>query len=241
MKNKKETANNNIETVVLNCFLRTLKNNGSYMLYRRCVKNTGIMKSIVKNTRLSSDNPFSSATSSDDVVKTLQRITNDMAKSNGKKGGVKDLDRYEHVTMTINHLLHFFMESNGISMQRLCELGEEIYSVSCNKLFGDTMEDLEKQSEQEMASLQNNDQLRAKLFQSFISDLQKGAISSSVNFDDYVKSKVGEMPQGLEMPNMGDQVGMMLGRGPEDGMRMGDRPAWLDDIDDFDDYDDDRR
>ena len=79
------------------------------------------------------------------------------------------------------------------------------------------------------------------MFQSFISDLQKGVISSSVNFDDYVKSKVGEMPQGLEMPNMGDQVGMMLGRGPEDGMRMGDRPAWLDDFDDFDDYDDDRR
>ena len=41
------------------------------------------------------------------------------------------------------------------------------------------------------------------------------------------------------MPNMGDQVGHMLGRGPEDGMgmRMGDRPAWLDDVEDFDDDD----
>ena len=242
MKNKNKKVDNNIETVVLKCFLRVLKNNDSYMFYRRCVNNTGIMKSLVKNQKRSSDNPFSSASSSEQVINTLKRITNDMAKSNGKKGGANDLDKYEVVTMAINHLLHFFMESNGVSMQRLCELGEEIYSMSCYKLFGDTMEDLEKQSEDELSSMTNLDQIKAKLFQDFIVDLQQGKIPSSMNFDDYVKTKIdSEKAKAISqsMPNMGDQVGHMLGRGPEDGMgmRMGDRPAWLDDVEDFDDDD----
>lgn len=242
MKNKNKKVDNNIETVVLKCFLRVLKNNDSYMFYRRCVNNTGIMKSLVKNQKRSSDNPFSSASSSEQVISTLKRITNDMAKSNGKKGGANDLDKYEVVTMAINHLLHFFMETNGVSMQRLCEFGEEIYSMSCYKLFGDTMEDLEKQSEDELSSMTNLDQLRAKLFQDFIVDLQNGKIPSSMNFDDYVKSKLDSKKAkaiSQSMPNMGDQVGHMLGRGPEDGMgmRMDGRPAWLDNAED--DYQED--
>ena len=238
----------NIETVVLKCFIRVLKDNGSYMLYRRCVNNTGIMKSIVKQTsRISADNPFSSASSSEQVISTLRKITNDMAKSNGKKGGVNDLDKYEVVTMAINHLLHFFMESNGVSMQRLCELGEEIYGLSCNKLFGDTIEDLERQSEEELASMTDINKLKAKLFQDYIVDLQQGSIPSSTSFDEYMSNKINKdklKELTKAMPDMGEQVGYMLGRGPADGdMRM-DRPAWLEDGNDnlfyVDDDDDDR-
>jgi hypothetical protein len=88
----------------------------------------------------------------------------------------------------------------------------------------------------------NLDQIKAKLFQDFIVDLQQGKIPSSMNFDDYVKTKIdSEKAKAISqsMPNMGDQVGHMLGRGPEDGMgmRMGDRPAWLDDVEDFNDDD----
>lgn len=217
-KNKKISNDKNIEAVVLKCFIRVLKDNGSYMLYRRCVNNTGVMKYFIKNRISSSDNPFCNASSSKEVVEILQKITNDMAKSNGKKGGSKDLDKYEIVTMAINHLLHFFMESNGVSLQRLCELGEDIYSMSCFKLFGDTIEDLDKQSEDELSSMTDINNIKAKLFQDFISDLQKGKISSSMNFDEYVKSKVdaGKIKalNGVS-PEMGDQVGIMLGRGPE--------------------------
>ena len=223
-KNKKTIINSlfgndskDIERVVLKCFLRIIKDNGSYMLYRRGVNNTGIMKALLKNRKYSSsDNPFSTASSTDEVVNILKRITNDMAKSNGKKRGSKDLDRYEIVTMTINHLLHFFMETNGIAMKRLCELGEEIYCMSCNRLFGDTMEDIEKQNEEEMASVSNIDQLKAKLFQDFISDLQKGLIPSSMNFDEYAKSKINSSEQ--VFVNDGEQVGYMLGMAPDSRM-----------------------
>jgi hypothetical protein len=72
----------NIEFVVLNCFIRTIKTDGKYMLYRRGVKNTGIMKYLTRGNTYS-DSPFSSAESTSDVCKTLERITNDMVKNNG--------------------------------------------------------------------------------------------------------------------------------------------------------------
>ena len=205
---------NDIERVVLKCFIRVIKDNGTYMLYRRNVNNTGIMKALLRGKNTYSDNPFSSASSTEEVVSTLKRITNDMAKSNGKKGGSKDLDKYEVVTMAINHLLHFFMETNGIAMQKLCELGEEIYSMSCYRLFGDTIEDINRQNEDELSSIESPDQLKAKLFQSFIADLQKGRIPSTMDFDTYVREKSGSDIAIGKISN-NDSIGHMLGTAPE--------------------------
>jgi len=230
---------NNIETTVLKCFIRTIKSDGMYMLFRRGVNNTGIMKFLVKG-RASSDSPFARSSSTNDVVATLEKITNDMAKSNGKKGGIKDLDRYEHVTMTINHLLHFFMEANGISMQKLCSMGEEIYNLSCNKLFGDTLEDLEKQEEMHMDEIRDIGQLKAKMFQDYINGIQSGKISQSVSFDMYLKKHKKEFDRlksknGLtDSPDIGQ--GYALGRQPDDNEFMSainsnERAAWLDDLD----------
>lgn len=218
---------NDIERVVLKCFIRTLKDNGTYMLYRRNVNNTGIMKALLRRKNTYSDNPFSSASSTEDVISTLKRITNDMAKSNGKKGGSKDLDKYEVVTMAINHLLHFFMETNGIAMQKLCELGEEIYSMSCYKLFGDTIEDINKQNEDELSSIESPDQLKAKLFQNFITDLQKGNIPSSMNFDEYVNemSKSNAINAiSKSAKGMGENIGHRLGNAPDE---LDGRHGWV--------------
>lgn len=228
----------NIETVVLKCFIRTIKSDGKYMLFRRGVNNTGIMKFLVKG-RASSDSPFAMSSSTNDVVMTLEKITNDMAKSNGMKRGIKDLDKYEHVTMTINHLLHFFMEANGISMQKLCSMGEEIYNLSCNKLFGDTLEDLEKQDEIRTDEIRDIGQLKAKMFQDYINGINTGVISQSVSFDSYLKKHKKEFDRlksenGLtDSPDMGQ--GHVLGRQPDGNEFMSalhhNRAAWLDDLD----------
>ena len=219
---------NDIERVVLKCFIRIIKDNGTYMLYRRNVNNTGIMKALLKGRNTYSDNPFASASSTEDVISTLKRITNDMAKSNGKKGGSKDLDKYEVVTMAINHLLHFFMETNGIAMQKLCELGEEIYSMSCYKLFGDTIEDINKQNEDELSSIESPDQLKAKLFQNFITDLQKGNIPSSMNFDEYVNEMLKYSktnPISKSSKGTGKNIGHRLGNAPDE---LDGRHGWVD-------------
>ena len=225
---------NNIENVVFRCFIRAIKSDGKYMLFRKGVTNTGIMKFLVKG-RPSSDSPFANSSSTKDIVMTLEKITNDMAKSNGKKGGIKDLDRYEHVTMTINHLLHFFMESNGVSMQKLCSIGEEIYNLSCNKLFGDTLEDLERHDEQEMHEIRDLGQLKAKLFQEYVNEVQSGQISPSVSFDEYLRTHSDELNKFKGTKMVDNSVGHALGRVPDNDnefladIRHHDRPAWLDD------------
>lgn len=233
---KKKDNLDNIELVVLNCFIRTIKTDGKYMLYRRGVKNSGIIDYLLKKNpsySRSGDSPFTTADSTAKVAEILKKITNDMARSNGKKGGVKDLDKYEHVTMTINHLLHFFMEANGVSMQKLCSMGEEIYNLSCNKLFGDTLEDLEKQQEDELANLSNPEQIKAKLFQDYVADISGGRISHSVSFDEYLKTHLQSGK--IKVVNNGEAAGQCLGRAPEDfdgRMTAAMRPSWLDDIED---------
>jgi hypothetical protein len=230
--------NKNIELVVFNCFIRVIKSDGKYMLFRRSVTNNGIMKVLIKNQTRRSDCPFSTSTCTEDIVKTLEKITNEMARGNGKKGGIKDLDKYEHVTMTINHLLHFFMEANGVSMDKLCSLGEEIYSLSCNKLFGDTMEDLERHNEEEIKNISDLGQLKAKLFQNYIQGIQNGQISHKVSFDDYLKQHSDELKKFSDRKIDNDSMGQALGRVPDDNeflgeLRHGGRAPWLDDIEEL--------
>ena len=211
--------NKNVESVVLNCFIRVIKTDGKYMLYRRGVKNKGIIGYLLRKSMrpMSSDNPFINADSSEKVADTLRDITNSMAKSNGKRGGIKDLDKYEHVTMTINHLLHFFMEPNGISMDKLCSMGEEIYGLSCNKLFGDTIEEIEKQQEVEMDKLSNLNEIKAKMFKDYVNGISSGKISHSVSFDDYFNNHIGDIAnsKGIKI-NTDDATGHCLGMPPEE-------------------------
>lgn len=224
----------NIELVVFKCFIRVIKTDGKYMLFRKSVKNTGIMNVLLKNSISRTDNPFSLSSSTQDVVKTLEKITNDMAKSSGRRGGIKDLDKYEHVTMTINHLLHFFMEANGIGMDKLCSLGEEIYSLSCNKLFGDTIEDLEKHEEEERLNVSDAGQLKAILFQEFIKGIQNGEIDRNISFEAFLKKHEKEFDKFKHTNEDTSSFGQVLGRIPDDNeflgeLRHNNRPAWLDD------------
>ncbi len=227
---------NSIELVVFKCFIRIIKSDGKYMLFRRSVNNTGIMKVLVKNAHVSSDNPFSMLSSTEDVIKTLEKITNDMAKSSGKRGGIKDLDKYEHVTMTINHLLHFFMEANGVGMDKLCSLGEDIYSLSCNKLFGDTMEDLAKHEEEEKMNITDSGQLKAKLFQEYITGIQSGEISHIESFETFLKKHAKDFERFKDKKIKNDDFGQALGRVPDDNefigeLRHAERVPWLNDDD----------
>lgn len=252
----------NIELVVLNCFIRTMKSSGKYMLYRCGVNNKGIMGILLKARKLHTpDSPFSYCSSTVEVVKALERITNEMARSNGKKGGAKDLDKYEHVTMTINHLLHFFVESNGVPMEKLCSMGEEIYNLSCHKLFGDTLEDLQQQEVVELNNIEDAGQLKAKLFQDYIREIQNGQLNRSITFDDYLRVHADEFnkfrgkKKSSNINAVENNSGSLLGMGPEGGdnmfIRKIRRPSWLDDItelstdnddnwEDFDYYDVDR-
>lgn len=209
-------TDNNIEFVVLRCFIRVIKEDGTYLYFRDGIKDDSVVGYILRkrNCRpMQHDNPFATSSAIDDVVKVLSTITKDMNSHNGKK----HIDRYEHVTMTINHLLHFFMEANGLSMDKLCRLGEEIYNLSCNKLFGDTLEDLE-QYDEKPEEINDINQLKAKLFHDYINDVESGQLSHKMPFDDYLKVHIKEFERFREKSMESDSFmgeGQMLGKMPD--------------------------
>lgn len=174
---------NSIEIVVLNYFLRVIKSEGKYMFYRRRVRNNGLIGYLIGNKTPPLDCPFRDAASTNDVVKILKRLTKEMTSKNGKK----ELDKYEHVTMTINHLLHYFIECYGVGMEVLCSMGEEIYNLSCNKLFGDTLEDLRKQNDEELNNITSPQLLTAKLFNEYVNAIKNGNINRAMTFDEFIK------------------------------------------------------
>ena len=200
--------NDNIENVVLKCFIRVIKSDGKYLFYRRKVRNNGLIGYLIGN-RTPSDGPFRDAKSTIDVVAILKRLTNEMTSKSGKTV----LDKYEHVTMTINHLLHFFVECYGIKMDELCSMGEEIYNLSCNKLFGDTLEDLRKQSEEEINNITNPQMLTAKLFNEYVNGIKQGTLNHTMTFDEFVKTHAKVFEKVVGMPS--SQMGEVLGRGPQ--------------------------
>lgn len=228
-KNKK-----GVEFVVLEYFIRAMKSEGKYILFRKGVSNTGLLKYLIKTDYISSS-PFINNSSALEVVDTLEKITNDMSKSNGKKGGIKDLDKYEHVTMTINHLLHFFLEPTGMSMEKLCSIGEKIYNLSCNKLFGDALEDLEMiQEEEGIKAIKDRGQLKAKLFNDYVNERNNGTIGN-ISFEQYMKDHLKEFEKFKVNGDDTFNHGVALGAVPDSNefikeiSHKSTRPSWLDD------------
>lgn len=182
---KKDNIKNDIEVVVLNYFIRTVKDDGKYMMFRNLVKNDGIMCYLTNREKYKYfDNPFNESSTINEAAKVLTNITDSMARSNGKKNGINGLDKYERVTMSINHLLHFFLESNGISMDKLCKLGEKIYALSCNKLFGDSLDDFEEDA------LESNfpDDVVKTFYLDFIKSIENGKLDKNTSFDEFLKA-----------------------------------------------------
>ena len=223
----------NIELVVFKCFIRVIKNDGKYMMFRNEINNDGIMKYLVRKKRgYDSSNPFSSSRNTNDIVRTLVDITNKMAISNGTKNGIKGLDNYEHVTITINHLLHFFLEKNGLSMDKLSSLGEMIYGLSCSTLFGDEIDETNSIENIE-AKITSPADLKHKLFCEYMVGIKCGSIDNSIKFEDYLKQHAKEFDRFGKNALNDMERGYMLGRGPEEipeGARNMFRqaPAWED-------------
>lgn len=177
---------NNVELTVLKSFSRVIKDNGMYLLFiLGTCKRDSIIRAFMKGMKCP-ETPFTNVTDIKDVARVMGKITNETAIGKGLKS-INDMDKYERVTMDINHLLHYFIEVHGISMAKLCELGEEIYGISCNKLFGDTIEDLAKQSEIEKQLIESPEVLKAKLYCEYLNRISKGELKYDFTFDEFLR------------------------------------------------------
>jgi hypothetical protein len=118
-------------------------------------------------------------------------------------------------------------------MDKLCHLGEEIYSLSCNKLFGDTIEDLERQEEEEKTKINDAGQLKAMLFQEFIKGIQNGKISNNESFDSFLRKHAKEFDKFKNKNEDTSSWGQVLGRVPDgnefiEEVNYPDRIPWID-------------
>ena len=203
---------NNVELTVLKSFSRVIKDNGLYMFFiLGTCKKGAFIRAFMRGMKFP-ETPFSNVSDIKDVARVIEKITNETAVGKGLKS-IHDMDKYERVTMDINHLLHYFIEVHGVPMVKLCELGEEIYSISCNKLFGDTIEDLAKQSELENQKIENPDALKAKLFCEYINRLSRGELKHDVPFDEFLRIHEKDFDRfgGLEWANENSENAVYLG------------------------------
>lgn len=198
-----------VETVVLKCFLRVLKDRHMFPLYLNCVGTEGIVRHLMKKKYKRHDTPFNNVHSNKDVITTLNRISTDMI----QRGQSRMNDQYDYVTMTVNHLLHFFIE--GVIKCDLMALGEEIYCRSCHILFGDDIEDFEAQKA--AAEKQKLEELRLNA-----ENLRKQM--------EEIAHPLGQ--RGRDGVWDWDGQGIALGGRP-DNNDAPQRPAWLDDNDGY--------
>lgn len=193
----KETRGlNNIENVVLLSFLRAIKDRNMLSLFTRRLNHNSFMRqimaifpqkaAIIKQPEF----PFSNCQDNDNIIQVLKSINSKRA--GGKYGGNYG-DKYDYVTMTINHLLHFFLESN-LDMSKLSEIGEEIYEKSCNILFGDSYEDIQLQKEA-ASKLESAETIEQHIYDSYIDSLENGRISPNISFRQFMESEMMHMKQ----------------------------------------------
>lgn len=129
------------EITVVKYFIRAVKNRGLYLHFRSQANNSGFSKYIMESRNMNNGTPFSNAVGIRSIAKTINSLNRDF------KSRSEDRD-YDYITNCINHLLHYFIEplSNKIrkpkiDMNFLCKFGNEIYNLSCKKLYGDSFKE----------------------------------------------------------------------------------------------------
>lgn len=163
---------NIIEMTVLEYFLRVVKEHGYYVTFRKTFK-----KSCLIDAKALA-NPFTECKKIEEIISTMQQISRHIP--------LEELfgrQKYAYITMNINHLLHFFLERNGIKPKELCVIGEEIFNLVGHSLYGDNFS--KENSSENIDSINDIGQLKSKLFQDYVDDMTKGIVHCE--FEDYLK------------------------------------------------------
>lgn len=184
MRNK----SNLIEKTVIEYFIRMTKKHHLYYKFRESVNGNGVFELFVRKKR-THDNPLSLSKNIDELASALNKLTASMSRQMRKKD-----DKYEYITMNINHLLHFCIEPHGVRMETLCLLGEEIFNLTCSALYGD--EFAANAHQDDLSTINDPVALKSKIFQDYVHDMNEGKIN--MTFDEYWKLRSGEIDEWME-------------------------------------------
>ena len=160
---------------VVQYFIRVCKNHKIYNTFR---------SSFNKVKRNRSGNPFGDFKNIYDFKDRLEQFTNKEYEHHRRTN-----DKYEKVTMMINHMMHFFLEKGGVDPRRLGMIGQEIFDLACYGIYGDEfLNDMELMQEKQPPKPQND--IEAYLMQLYMRMLEEGKIM--MTWDEF---KQKHMPQ----------------------------------------------
>ena len=181
-------TNNVIEKTIIEYFIRVIKEHGHYIAFRSGVINSGLMGIFIPNTNKRADNPLAISRNINELAAALEKVNNVF------KGHLRDQsDKYNNITMNINHLLHFFLEPKGVKMEELCTIGEEIFNLTCTALYGD--EFVKDQPKDSIEQMNDPMQVKSKIFQDYVDGMKRGELNCS--FDEYWKNRKPEVERWL--------------------------------------------
>lgn len=122
MRRKINNKNNEVKFVVGRSFIRVVKNHHFYHIFKSRFDK-------MANRDKSERTPFGRYDDFDSLMTKIEEFT--LSQNSHPR------DKYEHITMMINHMLHFFLEQGGVDARRLGMYGQEIFDIACYALFGD--------------------------------------------------------------------------------------------------------
>ena len=185
-------TNNVIEKTIIEYFIRVIKEHGYYIAFRSGVINSGLMGIFIPNTNKRADNPLAISRNINELAAALEKVNNEFKRHSQNQG-----DKYENITMNINHLLHFFLESRGVKMEELCVIGEEIFNLTCSTLYGDDF--VKDQPKDSIEQMNDPIQVKSKIFQDYVDAMRRGELNCS--FEEYWNTRKPEVECWLNSHN----------------------------------------
>lgn len=185
-------TNNVIEKTIIEYFIRVIKEHGYYIAFRSGVINSGLMGIFIPNTNKRADNPLAISRNINELAAALEKVNNEFKRHSQHQG-----DKYENITMNINHLLHFFLESRGVKMEELCVIGEEIFNLTCSTLYGDDF--VKNQPKDSIEQMNDPIQVKSKIFQDYVDAMRRGELNCS--FEEYWNNRKPEVERWLNSHN----------------------------------------
>lgn len=176
--NKNESEQ--IKNVVGEYFVRVVKNHNFYHIFRKAFEKYSNHK-----YRLMERSQGGGYLGS--IGKIYQN-----AHSEWQEHGRNKHDFYELITFYINQMLHLFLEAGGVDPRRLGMFGQEIFDLSCYRIYGDRfLTDMEQMNQRDGGIRTPKNDKEAWLLGQYMSLRNSGHIN--ISFDEFIQNYEGQI------------------------------------------------
>lgn len=100
-------------------------------------------------------------------------------------------DEYEPITIMINNLMQYYLEQGGVDPRKLGQVGQEIFNMSCYKIYGQQFVDDMAKEQQMMGTREPKNEFEhfcMAQYQHIMTQLKRnGQEADVISFNDFMK------------------------------------------------------